>query len=183
MRDQRCSGDLIPPAWLPRAGSWELFNDDELVVLEQIVKKRDDVNASNTRGGGTNLEFHRKGVFGEAVVRKLAGLPVDSVPALDTWDSGPDLEMDGVMVEIKAGVPVEAKTKVRDGAWYVVVGLGPDRHGRHSVTAVCCSDSIWDDQAAELDAIEKRPDSRGTNYLIPFGDCKCVSNAARSDSA
>lgn len=108
------------------------LSDDDLALAQRIANAQHlNSGRRGTRGAGSNLDYRRRGVLGEIAVARMLGIE-PQVRALSGPDSAPDIVLnDGTVIEVKCGLPLEAKTKLRPGAIYVCVE-GWDRHFRVS---------------------------------------------------
>lgn len=109
------------------------------------------------------MNYRLKGVLGEIAVARILGID-PQVADLGGPSGLPDIQLsDGTLIEVKCGLPMEAKSKLRLDAYYVVVNLSGDK---------CRIDKIRYGEDILLDATEPpefmcpRPGTRELNWLI-----------------
>lgn len=101
-------------------GKMITLSEENLEMALRAGERRHRVNASDTRGAGTNRFFHLKGCVGEMVLLQELGLR-RSPEVLQTWSASVDAPEAQPPCESKCGVPLELKTKVHLHVLYVVI--------------------------------------------------------------
>jgi len=141
---------------------------DKELALKISFDQHHSSGARGTRDAGANLSMRLKGVKGEIAVARMLGIK----PQARDW-GGPDPAADittddGLEIEVKNGLPMEGRDKLKDHALYIVV-TDRDHPNTFKVTAMAYGHEI---RAANLTPPEwmcPRPGTQRLNYLITTG--------------
>jgi hypothetical protein len=140
--------DLHP--MLPGVGQAHMLSAADRAWGEEVgACQHDHSKGRGTRGkseftGLVSKPLRIAGCFGEIAVARLMGIE-PQIRCEDGPDRGPDIVLaDGTKIEVKNGRPMEAKSKLRMDAWYVV---GRTHDNVFTVSHVRHARSIYADHA------------------------------------
>ena len=120
----REGGAAVKKVWLIK-GTTVHLTGDSILKARAAARHRHEVNASNTRGAGTNYDYHLKGTIGEQAQIQLMGLKRG--PECSTsWSTNPDIWESNPHIEVKNGAAVARKLHFNANALWVVFGAEND---------------------------------------------------------
>ena len=140
-----------------------LTDEDNLLAVEVANAQHVSSGALGTRGAGANAEYRLKGVLGEIVVARMLGIE-PQVHDFGGPTARPDIILpNGTMIEVKNGLPMEGKSKLRTDAWYVVVQRSYDTF---KIVAIRHGKDILADAVEPPAYMCPRPGTQQLNWLI-----------------
>jgi hypothetical protein len=147
-----------------RTQSYTLTDVDRQIIATISNAQHASSGARGTRGAGSNIDFRLKGVTGELVVARMLGIE-PQVRDTGGPDLAPDIAIGNTVIEVKNGLPMEGKSKLRPDALYVVVS-DFDTPGTFKVTAVRYGHEIQMDDLRPPFWACPRPGTQALNYWI-----------------
>jgi hypothetical protein len=142
-----------------------LTEQDKELALKIALAQHNSSKARGTRGAGANLIMRLQGVKGEIAVARMIGIE-PQVRDTGGPDPLPDIILrDGTWIEVKTGLPLEAKSKLKSQALYIVVS---DYQVKDTFQIMFMA---WGFQIKESNLIPPswmcpRPGTQRLNYLI-----------------
>ena len=145
---------------------YTLTDADRQLASVIASKQHASSGARGTRGAGSNHDFRFKGVLGEIVVARILGIS----PQVDDFGgptSRPDIILvDGTAIEVKYGLPMEGKSKLRPTAYYAVVCESDQGENVYCISRYRKGEDILRDGIEPPQWMCPRPGTRELNWLI-----------------
>lgn len=143
--------------------SYVLTSDDKSLATDVALKQHNSSGARGTRNAGSNYHYRYRGVLGEIAVARMLGIEPQVADFGGPVDRADIIMPDGTLYEVKCGIPVEGKDKLRLDAWYVVVKVENDVC---VVTKVKFGEDILRDSVEPPEWLCPRPGTHKLNWLI-----------------
>lgn len=142
---------------------YELTYYDDIAARAVARAQHASSGSIGTRDAGENYNYRLWGCMGELVVARLLNIK-PQIRDFGGPDPNPDIVLlDGTKIEVKVGFPMEAKSKLRRDATYVVLRM---RGQTFEVTHLRKGDEIFLDAMEPPEYMCNRPGTQHENWLI-----------------